>query len=95
MTDLPCHAVAVMLTKPAFEVRVFPEGKDWGDEYSWCCLAKEVDFDPEGLEISLIMSAPDRHQRRAIGKVFYSMGFKRWYRRMGDGRMRGPFKAHP
>lgn len=65
-------------------VRVFDNGKDYGDSYDWCATVRILD--DTTIELLGVKTAPTKEQIVAISKLFYPLGFinVQWDRKKGD-----------
>jgi len=65
----------VHLEPLTFVVRIFGEGKQYGDPYDW--VATAVKIDDNVLEIKGALKAPTPEQFRALQKDLRAMGWKK------------------
>lgn len=67
-------------------LRVFSEGREFGDPYDWCATGVRVA--PGVLEILGVLRAPSPSQWRALFRVLRSQGWHTvvWWRHRPDGR---------
>lgn len=56
-------------------LRLFDDGKKYGDPYSWCCTfcTQENNI----VYITAVLKAPTPSQWREICRVFYNMGYRK------------------
>lgn len=56
-------------------IRVFPPGKTFDDNFTWCCTLKKIDN--ETCEISGVLRTPNSGEYEAINNVIVNAGFKK------------------
>ena len=55
-------------------IRIFQDGDEYGDKYTWCGTVKHIDS--KTIEVVAVMRAPVLSELRAIKKTFREQGYK-------------------
>lgn len=66
-------------------LRIFPPGKTFEDNFSWCCTIKRIDHDT--CELCGVLKAPTLSECKAMYRALKEAGFKKakWLR-IVDGK---------